>query len=233
METIEINEIKINIEKRHIKNLNLYVKPPNGDVFVSAPHNLSNENIRAFLVSKIPWIRKQQLKYQTQERQTKREYVTGESIYVWGRRYNLDVVYSNKENGISFIANKMILQVREASTAEQRENYLNEWYREQLKKAIPAIAEKYEGIMGVHANEWKTKNMRTRWGTCNVKAKRIWLNLQLAKKNPQCLEYVVVHELCHLLEKSHNAVFKAYMDKYYPNWRVVKDELNYKYNVDV
>lgn len=221
-----VSGIDVTIEKKDIKNLHLYVKPPLGEVFVSAPKNLNDESIRVFVISKISWIKKQQAKYKNQARHTKREFVSGESIFVWGRRYNLDVIYSNKENNITLRRNKFILQVRENSTIEQRENYVNEWYREQLKTAAEPLMQKWEDTIGVYANEWKTKNMHTKWGTCTVNAKRVWLNLQLTKKTPECLEYVIVHELCHLLEKNHNDRFKGYMDEYYPNWQNVKEQLN-------
>jgi len=129
-------------------------------------------------------------------------------------------------NNIEIKGNKLILTVRESSTTQQREKVMTEWYRELLKKKLPELVRKWEGIIGIQAESFRIKNMLTRWGTCNIKDKRIWINLQLAKKPIECLEYVVVHELVHLLEKSHNSVFVEYMDKYLPDWRVKKDLLN-------
>lgn len=179
-----------------------------------------------FAVSRIAWIKKQRQKFAEQPRQTERKYVTGESYYLWGERYRLDVVYSNTRNDVSLRGQKIVLQVRKDSTSQQRANVMDEWYREVLKSAIPPVFEKCERLIGVKAKEWQVKNMRTKWGTCNIQAKRIWLNLQLAKKTPECLEYVIIHELVHLLERDHNDAFKGYMDRFYPNWRTVKANLN-------
>ena len=148
------------------------------------------------------------------------------AIIFWGRRYRLELKYTKKANKVETKGNKLVLTVREASTQEQREKIMNEWYRAELKAKLPALIEKWEKIIGVKTNDFGVKNMRTRWGTCNVKDKRIWINLQLAKKPVACLEYIVVHELVHLLEKNHTPVFIEYMDKFLPGWRVTKDELN-------
>lgn len=226
MGNLTINNIEIEVQKKNIKNLHLSVLPPQGRVRISAPISMNDEAIKMFAITKISWIKKQQDKYKNQPRQCKREYVSGESIYLWGRRYRLEVVYSNICNNIKINGNKLILQVREASTVNQRTNVVNTWYRENIKKEIPKLLEKWQKVIGVTVLDWGVKNMKTRWGTCNIKDKRIWLNLQLAKKYPQCLEYVIVHELVHLLEKNHNKIFTGYMDKFLPNWRVTKEELN-------
>jgi predicted metal-dependent hydrolase len=221
-----INNIEIEIQKKKIKNLHLSVLPPKGRVRVSAPENMNEDAIRMFVITKISWIKKQQERFINQPRQSEREYVSGESVYLWGKRYRMEVVYSNICNDVQLKGNKLIFQVREASTIEQRANVLNEWYRERLKSEIPALIEKWENIIGVEVSDFGVKNMKTRWGTCNAEDKRIWINLQLAKKPPQCLEYVIVHELVHLIEKKHNKNFLSHMDKLLPNWRVIKDELN-------
>lgn len=221
-----VSNVEIDVIKKDIKNMHLYVLPPIGKVHISAPQNASDEAIRLFAISKIAWIKKQVEKYEKQPRQSEREYVSGESHYLWGRRYRLEVRYSNKANSIDLKGNKILLTVREKSTQQQREKIINEWYRNELKNKIPTILEKWEQIMGVKADNWCVKNMKTRWGTCNAKDRRIWINLQLAKKPVDCLEYVVVHELVHLLEKNHTTIFVEYMDKYLPNWRVTKSELN-------
>ena len=226
MEKLVVSNIEVEVQKKSIKNLHLYVLPPQGSVRVSAPQNMNEDAIRMFVISKISWIKKQQEKFRNQPRQSEREYVSGESVFFGGKRYRLEVIYSNICNNVQIRGDKLIFQVREASTAEQRANVLNEWYRENIKKEVPGILKKWQRIIGVIAIEWGIKNMKTRWGTCNVGDKRIWLNLQLAKKHPQCLEYIIVHELVHLLEKSHNKNFVAYMDKFLPDWRTIKDELN-------
>ena len=172
------------------------------------------------------FLKKQREIFEAQPRQTKRQYVTGESHNVWGRRYRMDVQYSNIRNAVFLTGDRLVLRVRPESTPEQRERVLNDWYRDQLKEKLPAVVRRCEKIVGVQAFEWKVKNMRTKWGTCNIDKKRIWLNLQLAKKTPECLAYVVTHELVHLLERNHNEQFQKYMDSFFPDWRVVKSALN-------
>lgn len=223
---ITVNGIPIAITKKPIKNMHLYVKPPDGRVEVSAPLNLSDESIEMFIRTKIGWIKHQQEKFADQPRQTKREYVSGEAFYLWGVQYYLLVNYSNKGNSLTLDGEKAILSVRKESTATQRENYVNEWYRAALKKEVERLLPKWEKTTGLYADSWQTKYMTTRWGTCNAQGKKIWLNLQLAKKPIECLEYVILHELAHLQEKSHNVAFVAIMDLYMPNWREIRKRLN-------
>ncbi|MCF6464881.1 M48 family metallopeptidase [Clostridium sp. Cult2] len=228
MEKIIINDIEIELTKKNIKNLHLSVHPPDGKVKISAPKNMDDDAIRLFAISKLSWIKKQQKKFKNQDRQPEREFVSGESHYFLGQGYILNVVYTNKRRQGVKIRNKkyMDLYVRENTPKYLRERVMTEWYRKELKKLIPPLIEKWEPIMGVKVNEFSVKLMKTRWGTCNPTAKRIWLNLELAKRDPICLEYIVVHEMVHLLERSHNERFVAYMDKFMPNWRALKAELN-------
>ena len=223
---IIISGVEITAEKKKIKNMYIRVVPPDGKVRITAPLSATDEAIRMFAISRISWIKKQRQIFADQPRQTERMYVTGESHYLWGKRYRLDVVFSNVRNDVSVSGQRIILQVRKDSTPQQRANVMDNWYREILKAAIPPAFEKCEKVVGIKANEWQIKNMQTKWGTCNITKKRIWLNLQLVKKTPECLEYVIVHELVHLLVKNHNDVFRAHMDRFYPNWRVVKASLN-------
>ena len=228
MEKIIINDIEIELTKKNIKNLYLSVHPPDGRVKISAPCRMDMDSIRLFVISKISWIKRQQSKFKNQERQPEREYVSGESHYFLGQRYLLNVIYTNKrKQGVEVRNKKYIdLYVRENAPKHIRERVMIEWYRKQLKELIPPLIAKWEPIIGVKVKEFGVKRMKTCWGTCNPKAKRIWINLELAKKSPTCLEYVVVHEMVHLLERHHNERFKAYMDKFIPNWRAVKAELN-------
>jgi predicted metal-dependent hydrolase len=223
---MNVSGIEVEVVKKNIKNMHLYVLPPEGKVRISAPASISDEAINLFAIKKISWIKKQVEKFKNQPRQTEREYVSGESHYLWGIRYKLEVRYTNRANTIEIKANKLILTVRKNSTKKQRENILNEWYRSELKKRLPALIKKWEDKIGVKVSDVGIKNMRTRWGTCNTKEKRIWLNLQLAKKPVYCLEYIVVHELIHLIEKNHTPAFIDHMNKHLSGWRVVKDELN-------
>ncbi len=228
MEKLIINDIEIELTKKNIKNLYLSVHPPDGRVKISAPYRMNMDSIRLFVISKISWIKRQQSKFKNQERQPEREYVSGESHYFLGQRYLLNVIYTNKrKQGVEVRNKKYIdLYVRENAPKHIRERVMIEWYRKQLKELIPPLIAKWEPIIGVKVKEFGVKRMKTCWGTCNTKAKRIWINLELAKKSPTCLEYVVVHEMVHLLERHHNERFKAYMDKFIPNWRAVKAELN-------
>lgn len=222
-----VGNLQVSVLKKAVKNLHLNVLPPHGKVRVSVPPSMDDDAIRVFIASKIPWINKQIEKFKSQPRESKREYMTGESHYFQGKRYLLHVVESEGRAKIE-IRNKKYLDLhisKDASSAE-RERVLTEWYRKELKKQVPVLFEKWEKIMGVKANEWRVKYMKTKWGTCNSQAKRIWLNLELAKKPLRCLEYIIVHELAHLLERSHNERFVAYMDKFMPEWRVRKEELN-------
>lgn len=221
-----VSGVEIEVIKKDIKNMHLSVLPPMGQVRISAPLNASDDAIKLFAITKIAWVKKQIVKFKNQPRQSEREYISGESHYLWGRRYRLQIKPATKANKVEIKANKLILTVRENSSQLQREKVMNEWYRNELKERIPSLIAKWEPIIGVKINSWGVKNMKTRWGTCNTKDKRIWINLQLAKKPVNCLEYVVVHELVHLLEKNHTQAFVDYMDKFLPDWRLTKDELN-------
>lgn len=222
---LNISGIPIEVCKKDIKNMHLYVKPPNGNVVVSAPLSMSDEAIERFARTKASWIKKQVAKFDNQPRQSKREYISGETLYVWGKQYYLRIEYGNK-NSLVLAGEKAVLTVRKGSTSEQRENFTREWYRGLLKAEIARLLPKWEESTGLKATGWQTKYMTTCWGTCNTKKGKIWLNLQLAKKTPECLEYVILHELVHLVEKSHNERFVLLMDKYMPMWREVKASLN-------
>jgi predicted metal-dependent hydrolase len=205
--------------------MHLYVKPPDGRVMVSAPLSMSDMAIERFVRTKATWIKKQVAKFDNQLRQSAREYVSGETLYVWGKQYYLQTEYGGK-NSLILSGGKAILTVRKESTAVQRENFTREWYRELLKVEIARLLPKWEKATGLKALGWQTKYMTTRWGTCNTKTGKIWLNLQLAKKTPECLEYIIVHELVHLVAKKHDKKFIALMDRYMPMWREVKTTLN-------
>ncbi len=222
---LNISGIPIEVCKKDIKNMHLYVKPPNGNVTVSAPLAMSDEAIERFVRTKASWIKKQVAKFDNQPRQSEREYVSGETLFVWGKQHYLQTEYGNK-NAPVLSGDKAVLTVRKESTAEQRENFVREWYRDLLKDEIARLLPKWEKTTGLKAEGWQTKYMTTRWGTCNTKTGKIWLNLQLAKKTPECLEYVILHELVHLVEKNHSERFIALMDKFMPMWREVKATLN-------
>ena len=224
---ITVNGLVIDVVRKNIKHLHLAVYPPDGRVRVAAPLRVNDDTVRLFAIEKLGWITRQQRKFAAQERQSAREYVSGESHYVAGQRYLLNVVYHNAPPRV-LLRNKTTLDlfVRTGSDTAQRERVLLAWYRQQLKATIPALIEQWQAIIGVRINEWGIKQMKTKWGTCNIAARRIWLNLELAKKPPHCLEYVIVHELVHLLERHHNDRFTAYMTRFMPQWNFYRAELN-------
>ena len=190
------------IRKKNLKNLYVRVNPPEGNVTVSTPMELSNEDIELFVLKKLPEITKVRDRMLSQERQSKREYVSGESHYLWGKPYRLQVVYEGTQHKIVKSPTKIIMTVPEGTNAEARERLFTEWYRQELKRVLESVIIKCERKTGICADEYRIKNMKTRWGTCNIEKRRIWINLQLAKKPMECLEYVVIHELVHLLERT-------------------------------
>jgi hypothetical protein len=224
MQELVVDGIKISVEKKKIKNVYIRVTPPIGQVKITAPLSVSEDAICKFVSFRSRWIHKHQQRFLQQPVSAKVKYLNGENLLLWGQSYPLEVVCSGR-NAVTFADQKIVLQVNNAST-QQCEAVINEWYRETLKAAIPLVLAKCERIVGVKAGESRIKNMRTRWGTCNIQERRIWVNLQLVKKTPEGLEYVITHELVHLLEKGHNDKFKAYMDSFYPDWRRVKAGLN-------
>ena len=217
--------IDVRVDRKDIKNMHLYVKPPSGTVSVSAPLIMGDDSIERFVRTKISWIKAQQEKYVGQLRQTERQYVSGETLYLWGKQYFLQVNYANK-NSIELTGNTAVLTVRKESTSKQRDNFVKEWYRVQLKCEIARTLPEWEASTGLKCDSWQTKYMTSKWGTCNISERKIWLNLQLAKKPIECLEYIILHELVHLRVKNHNADFTALMDKYMPLWREIKKKLN-------
>ena len=224
---ITVSGLEVQVIRKAIKNLHLGVYPPNGRVRVAAPLRVSNEAVRLAVVGKLGWIRRQRSKFQEQTRESQREMVSGESHYFLGRRYRLRVI-DHEGAGRVVVRNRRTLElhVRRQSGQVERERVLQRWYREQLRELIPPLLAKWEVILGVQPAASGIKRMKTKWGACNVDAKRIWLNLELAKKPAQCLEYIVVHEMTHLLERHHNDRFISLMDQHLPHWRLYRQELN-------
>lgn len=222
---IEVDEIRIAIEYKKIKNMYLKVLPPDAEVKVIAPKRMTKDEIYRFVASKTEWIRKAQAKYENMPKPLAYQYETGELHYLWGQQYELWVV-TGAPNRVWLREDKLMMQVKAHTTVEERETLLEKWYKEQLKSAMRMMCERCVEITGKGPLEWRVKNMKTKWGTCNVTDGRIWLNVQLAKKPKECLEYVILHELTHLYVPNHGPEFKAYMDKFCPDWRVVKKRLN-------
>ena len=224
---IRVSGVPVEIVRKGIKNLHLGVYPPHGRVRVAAPLRVSDAAVRLAVVGKLGWIKRQRAKFEAQPRQSTREMVSGESHYFLGQRYRLRVVkYDGPANVVARNKSVIELHVRLESSAEHRELVLQRWYRQQLKDLIPPLLQKWQPVLGVQTNEWAVKKMKTKWGACNVKVRRIWLNLELAKKPVQCLEYIIVHELVHLLERHHNDTFVALMNKFLPQWKSRRSELN-------
>jgi len=224
---ITVGGLTVEVVRKNIKNLHLGVYPPNGRVRVAAPLVVSDEAVRLAVIGKLGWIKRQQAKFADQPRQSQREMVNGESHYFLGQRYRLRVLaYTGPPRIRCSGADFLDLFVRPETTVEQRQRVLEDWYREQLRGRIPALLEQWQPVLGVAAAEWGIRKMKTRWGSCNIRARRVWFNLELAKKPARCLEYVVVHELVHLLERNHNARFKALMEQHLPTWRACREELN-------
>ena len=227
MHQIIIDDIIIDVVRKNIKNLHLNVYPPDGRVRIASPYRVNDEELRLFAISKLGWIKKHQQKFINQKPHPEKKYVSGESHYLWGQCYLLNLIYHPGYPKVIIRNEGLIdLYVKENYAISQREKVINNWYREKLKEELPRLIEKWQKIAGVEAAHWKVKKMKTRWGTCNREARRIWLSLELAKRPKHCLEYIIVHELVHFLERNHTSRFTAYMDKFMPFWRGIKEEMN-------
>ncbi len=222
-----VRGLPIKVVRKDIKNLHLAVYPPDGAVRIAVPHRIDDELVRLAVVSRLGWIRRRRAAFKAQLRQSRRDMVSGESHFVQGRRFRLQVVEEATRPGIQIRNGATLeLRVRPGTGREKREQLLDDWHRQRLRDQIPGLIAKWEPILGVQVGEWRIRKMKTRWGSCNVDVGRIWVNLELAKKPPQCLEYLVVHEMVHLLERRHNDDFKAYMDRFMPQWRMHRATLN-------
>ena len=224
---IDVRGIAVDVVRKDIKNLHVGVYPPHGRVRVAAPRHLDDEAVRLAIVSRLGWIRRQRSEFEQQDRQSAREMVTGESHYFQGRRYRLDVVEGDGPVRVR-LANNTTIQLRAAANADTkaRELALRRWYRQGLREQVPVLLAKWQPRTGVRVAEVRIKKMKTRWGSCRAEAERIWLNLKLAKKPLVCLEYILVHEMIHLLERHHSDRFRELMDEAMPTWRVAREELN-------
>jgi hypothetical protein len=223
---IKLGDIAVDVVKKDIKNVHLSVHPPTGKVRISAPSRMSLDTIRVFAISKLGWIKQQQQKFREQDREASREYLDRESHYVWGRRYLLKVIERDTAPKVELKHNKMILQVRPSMSTGKKQTLLENWYRETLKDAIPSVIAKWEPLMGVRVERFYVQRMKTKWGSCSIGGGSIRLNTELAKKPRECLEYIVVHEMAHLLEPTHNSRFIALMDRFIPRWQFYRDQLN-------
>lgn len=222
---ISVSGIDAEVLYKQIKHIHISVYPPDGRVRVAAPSRIDAEAVRLAVIQRLPWIRKQQVRLQNAQRQTERRMVSGETHYVWGERYLLDVSRHGRHR-VELDSRTLWLIAPKSADAAARLRLLERWYREQLIEALPTLIDKWQAIIGEQAASVEVRRMRTRWGSCTPDKRTIRLNLDLATKHPRCLEYVLVHELIHLLERSHNERFFSMQDMYLPDWRQRRDVLN-------
>jgi predicted metal-dependent hydrolase len=225
-EHIQLGDIRVEVQRKNNKHAHLYVYPPEGRVHISAPLHMGLDALRAFAISRLSWIKAQQRQMRAQPRETEREYLNRESHQVWGRRYLLEVIEVDAVPTVELKHSVLVLQIRPGSDEARREALLESWYRQQLRAKLPALLGKWQPLMRVNVRRILVQRMKTRWGGCNPSTGNIRLNTELAKKPPECLEYILIHELAHLIEPTHNNRFLALMDKFMPHWRQIKDELN-------
>jgi len=223
---LTVGGIDVDVVYKEIKHLHIGVYPPMGRVRVAAPERLDDDQVRLAVVNRLPWIKRQQEQLQAARRQTAREMVTGESHYVWGSRLRLKVIERPGRAHMEVDGERLLVYAPEGTSSNSRRDLLDRWYREQLRQAIPGVIEKWERKMHVTVPKWSIRRMKTKWGSCNRETGHIWFNVELAKKHPNCLEYLAVHEMTHLLERTHGERFTKLMDKNMPDWRARRDQLN-------
>lgn len=223
---LSVRGIDVDVVYKDIKHLHIGVYPPMGRVRVAAPTRLDDDAVRLAVIQRLPWIRKQREQLRATPRQTEREMVTGESHYVWGRRLRLKVVVRPGRSHIETEGDRLLLYVPDGATVEERRRVLDRWYREQLRQALPGVISHWEEQLGLEVPAWSLRRMKTKWGSCNRETRHLWFNVELAKKHPDCLEYLVVHEMTHYLERNHGDHFAELMDRVMPDWRGRRDLLN-------
>lgn len=225
-QTLKLGEISVRVVRKDIRNVHLSVYPPTGAVRISAPSHMKLDTIRVFAISKLSWIKQQQRKLRDQQRESPREYLNRESHYVWGRRCLLSVAINGGPPSIELTHRRLVVRVDSSTNRSRIDAVVEKWYRNQVREAVPALLEKWEPLIGVTVDRIFVQRMKTKWGSCSRNTRSIRLNTDLAKKPPQCLEYIVVHEMIHLIEPTHNARFVALMDGYMPHWRHHRQQLN-------
>lgn len=223
---LQLGDVVVDVVHKDIKNLHLSVHPPTGRVTIAAPLRMKPEAIRVFAITKLGWIKQQQLKQRAQPREAPRDYVERESHYVWGKRYLLSLIEDEAPPRVEVGARRLILRVRPGTMPQKREAVMEQWHRNLLREACPPLIAKWEKLLGVKVVRTHVQRMKTRWGSCNRNAKAIRLNTELAKKPRECLEYILVHEMTHLIESTHNSRFQALMDQHLPKWRGIRELLN-------
>jgi hypothetical protein len=223
---LDLGEISADVIFKDIKNLHLSVYPPTGRVRVAAPRRMKLETIRVFVISKLGWIKRQQQKLRGQARETPREYLDRESHYLWGRRFLLKVIEDDRAPSVEVTHSHLSLRISPGATDEKKRHAVAKWYREQMRAAVTLLVARWAPVIGVRVEKFYVQQMKTKWGSCNPLTHSVRLNTELAKKPKECLEYVLVHEMVHLLEPKHNARFIAMMDRFMPAWRLRRGQLN-------
>ncbi len=219
-------DLSVKLTRKDIKNVHLTVHPPNGHITLAAPIGTRTDVARAYAISRLDWIRKQQAQLASQNRETKRQFITRESHYLWGKRYLLDIQFKEQKPGVTLDHRKIYLQIRPGSSRQKRCEIMHEWHKTQLHREIPPLLRKWEKKMGVSVAAYFLQRMKTKWGSCNHKAGNLRLNTELVKKPKDLLEYIIVHEMIHLIEATHSERFFALLTKHYPRWQEARAELN-------
>lgn len=226
MTQLKLGDIVLDVVQKNIRNVHLSVHPPNGRVTVAAPLHMKPDTIRVFAVSKLGWIKQQQKKFREQERETPREFLDRESHYVWGKRYLLTLKDADHSPRVELKPRRLVMTVRPGTSPAKRSEILDAWYRDQLREAIPEIIARWEPIIGVRVARFFIQRMKTKWGSCTPASRNIRLNTDLARKPRECLEYIVVHEMVHLCEPTHNERFVTLMNQFMPGWKQFRQLLN-------
>lgn len=224
---LTVRGIDIDVVYKDIKNLHIGVYPPTGRVRVAAPNRLDDDQVRLAVIQRLSWIKRQRDKLRSAERQSEREMVTGESHFVWGVRRRLKVVERPGRAHVEVDGERLVLYVPADTPADKRRDHLDKWYRDQLHRVIPELVAKWEAALDVTVPKWTIRRMKTKWGSCNRETRHIWFNVELAKKHPDCLEYIVVHEMMHYFERNHGERFTTLMDEHLPDWRSRREQLNH------
>lgn len=223
---ITIRGMKVEIVYKDIKNLHIAVYPPDGRVRVSAPMSFDDDRVRLAVIQRLSWINRERHKLTSAPRQSLREMITGESHYLWGRRYRLQVIERPGTAHFEPDGKDLRYYVPADTPAAKRREHLDQWYRQQLRIALPDLISAWEQALKIEVPKWSIRRMKTKWGSCNRETRHIWFNVELAKKHPDCLEYVLVHEMIHYFERHHNQRFTHLMDTHLPDWRSRRDQLN-------
>lgn len=223
---IKLGGIAVDVVLKDIKNIHLSVHPPTGRVRISAPSRMKMDTVRVFAISKLAWIREQQKRLRDQEREAPRELLDRESHYVWGQRCLLEIVVSEEPSGILLMNRRLVLTVRPGTRKRMKEEMLAQWYRDEIKAVVPQLIAKWQQVLDVEVRKFYVQRMRTRWGSCNSRSRTIRLNTELAKKPEDCLDYIVLHEMVHLLEPKHGRRFVELMDQFMPKWQYLRQRLN-------